>query len=240
MSPSEVPDRPRPAAPDDVLADYLARLDRGEAVDRERFLAEHPEAADQLRSYFAACDELAQMAAPPGAFTPRPEATVAEPPAAGGPEPFGDYELLEEIARGGMGVVYKARQKSLNRLVALKMILGEADSAAGVQRFRAEAVAQLDHPHIVPVYEVGEHAGQPYFTMKLIDGGTLAGPAGEPAHDPRAAAVLLATVARAVHFAHQHGILHRDLKPSNVLLDRDGRPTSPTSGWLAASRSRAA
>jgi serine/threonine protein kinase/WD40 repeat protein len=140
---------------------------------------------------------------------------------------FGDYELLAEVARGGMGVVYKARQVSLNRIVAVKMILaGQVASAAEVERFQneAEAAAQLDHPHIVPIYEVGVHGGQHYFSMGYVDGRGLDALMTENLPEPREAARMMAVVAEVVQYAHDKGVIHRDLKPSNILLDRDGKP----------------
>ncbi len=140
---------------------------------------------------------------------------------------FGDYELLEEIGRGGQGVVYRARQKSLNRTVALKVIgLGQWATQAHLKRFRreAESAANLDHPCIVPIYEVGEREGSCYFSMKFIDGGQLDEVAKRTPISMRNAAELIAKLARTVHYAHEHGILHRDIKPGNILLDTKGEP----------------
>ena len=257
---------------DEVIAAYLEAEEAGQAPDRRDLLARHPDLAPQLARFFAQRDRFDQLAAPlrmmatpPPTDTPAPAANV---PADGAPQPdrdlfnrlvdellddtaprmslpastLGDYEILEEIGRGGMGVVFKARQKSLQRLVALKVIRpSRLNSEADAQRFRSEAemVALLDHPHIVPVYEVDEwRAGSPnplvpFFCMKLIEGGSLARAvvsgqwvvsSKEAQHR---AARLVATVARAVHHAHQRGVLHRDLKPSNILLDRRAGGVNP-------------
>ncbi|MDQ3120639.1 MAG: protein kinase [Verrucomicrobiota bacterium] len=138
---------------------------------------------------------------------------------------FGDYELLEEIGRGGQGVVYRARQKTLNRAVALKVIgLGHWATEAHVKRFRleAEAAARLEHPGIVPIYEVGERDGSCYFSMKLVEGGQLDEVVRREPMPLRRAVEIAVKLARTVHYAHEHGILHRDIKPGNVLLDRNG------------------
>jgi serine/threonine-protein kinase len=223
-----------------ILLTYLKALETGQSPDRRELLNTHPEFASELAEFFASHDQVDQWAAPlllvgqsVSVATPPPEETPSLGVEAEGFEAraragtFGDYELLEEIGAGGMGVVYKARQKSLHRLVALKMIrAGGLACRADVQRFRteAEAAASLDHPHIVPIYDVGELEGQPYFTMKLVTGHRLAEQLPRFLTDPRASARLLIAVAQAVHHAHQRGILHRDLKPSNILLDAEGRP----------------
>src|SRR5947199_3081285 len=140
---------------------------------------------------------------------------------------FGDYELLEEIGRGGQGVVYRARQKSLNRIVALKVIgLAHWATEAHVKRFRmeAEAAAHLDDPGIVPIYEIGERDGACYFSMKFIEGGQLDTITASEVMPLRKAAELMAKLARTVHYAHEHGILHRDIKPGNIMVDRKGEP----------------
>jgi WD40 repeat protein/predicted Ser/Thr protein kinase len=199
-----------------ILEAYLADLEAGRQPDPERLLAEHPHLADRLRSCLASLDVVGRVG----------RTLTAESQAQALPR-LADYEILRELGRGGMGVVYEARQQGLNRIVALKVILsGEFASESDIRRFRAEAesVGGLDHPNIVPVYEVGEDRNRHYFSMKRIDGGSLADHRDSVREDPRGVARLVATIARAVDHAHQRGILHRDLKPSNILLDADGRP----------------
>jgi thiol-disulfide isomerase/thioredoxin/tRNA A-37 threonylcarbamoyl transferase component Bud32 len=230
----------------DLVVSYQKDQAAGLAPNFREFLARHPELAAQLRALLAA--EPTPVLQQPGlswtaaesptrslAETPLP---AAEAPTLSPPTPtceversvgraFGDYELLQEVARGGMGVVFKARQKSLNRIVALKMILaGRLASPEQVRRFRVEAeeAGALDHPNIVPIYQVGEVDGQHFFTMKLIEGGSLSRSLERIRNSPREAARLVITVARAVNYAHRHGILHRDLKPGNILLDTEGQP----------------
>ena len=228
----------RDARVDEAIADYLAECDAGRTPDRDAFLARYPDLADSLRDFFTDHDRMRRAADPGATADPDPVTdgeTVAFAPGAdtmrGEPEKVryvGDYELLEEIARGGMGVVYRARQASLNRTVALKMILaGQLASARDKARFRAEAeaAAGLDHPNIVPIYEVGEHNGQDYFSMKLVDGGSLSDWLATLPQPPiRDTVALLVMVCRGVHYAHQRGVLHRDLKPANVLVDGNGQP----------------
>jgi WD40 repeat protein/tRNA A-37 threonylcarbamoyl transferase component Bud32 len=210
-----------------IYAEYRLRKERGETPRAEEYLRRFPQYAARLRHQFAVDVFFSDLKVFAGCEPTAPAEPSAESAVVVG-QSFGDYELLEVIARGGMGVVYKARQTSLNRVVALKMILaGKLAAPADVQRFRTEAenAANLDHPHIVPIYEVGSHAGQYYFSMKLIEGTSLAqwlaaGHGGQRGRDAQRTAVrLLATVARAVQHAHERGILHRDLKPANILLE---------------------
>jgi WD40 repeat protein len=194
-----------------VLVEVIESEERGERHALDHWLALHPDHSAALRSFFA--DRAAFDGILAHAPAPAPGTHLRY---------FGDYELIDEIARGGMGVIYRAKQANLDRVVALKMILGGRFSGPNeLERFRneAHAVGQLDHPGIVPLYEVGEHDGQHYFTMKLVTGGSLAEVLAKRRVTPRDAARLIAAVARAVHHAHQRGLLHRDLKPANILLE---------------------
>jgi serine/threonine-protein kinase len=211
-----------------LLAELTDRVQRGERVDLEEQCRAHPSLAKDLRELWGVV-MVARVAGSGSASVAPTLAPESDYPSGSVllPCKFGDYELIQEIGRGGMGVVYRARQQSLGREVAVKMILrGQLASPADRERFQAEAqaAARLDHPGIVPVYEVGEIDGRPYFSMKYIRGRTLSQVLAEGPMPPREAAQLLATVARAIHFAHQAGVLHRDIKPSNILLDETGQP----------------
>ena len=155
---------------------------------------------------------------------------------------FGDYELLQEMGRGGQGIVYRARQKSLNRTVALKIVgLGQWATQRHLKRFHleAEAAAGLDHPCIVPIYEIGERDGSCYFSMKLVEGGPLDEFARREQMSPRHAAEVIARLARTLDYAHHRGVLHRDIKPGNILIDAKGEPHLPTLDWRAWLKQRA-
>lgn len=212
-----------------LLADLTEKVRQGEPADLETMARSHPDLAGELRELWAAAQFAELFARRPHQTQPaaRPPSPMALTPTEIRGKVFGDFELLEEIGRGGMGVVYKAWQKSLGRLVALKMILrGEQATPADLARFQveAQAAANLGHPNIVPVYAAGEHEGQAYFAMRFVEGETLTTLLSRGPLRPREAAALLATIAGAVDAAHQKGILHRDLKPSNILLDLEGVP----------------
>jgi serine/threonine-protein kinase len=211
----------RPTAVEDILAEYLTAAKAGTAEPFDELLARYPEHATELAEFFALRRELTALVGPP---TSPPAAWSAAPVF---PIPFGEYELLGELGAGGMGLVFKARHTLTGRLVALKVLRsGRFASADERRRFRTEAEAclVLDHPGIVPVYAVGEADEQPFFTMRLMAGGSLADRRADRCPDVAAAARLVAELAVAVDHAHRRGILHRDLKPSNLLFDDDGRP----------------
>lgn len=228
-----------------VLLDYIQRTEQGVEVDREAFIAEHDEFADALREFFADQAQFDEMAAPLAPLNDSAndksgvhlESTVVSPDRKPNDESeplqrirvkyFGDYELLEEIARGGMGIVYKAKQSTLKRVVALKMILaGQLAGDEDIKRFRteAEAAARLDHPNIVPIFEIGEHEEQHYFSMAYVDGQNLARRISQGPLPIAEAVELMKKVSQAVGYAHVEGVVHRDLRPANVLIDADGEP----------------
>jgi tRNA A-37 threonylcarbamoyl transferase component Bud32 len=215
------------------LADCLSELADAVAKDPtlslDRACQRHPEFASDLRELWGTImvTEAVGMLSHPSRSTDSPaEPLPYESWDLKLPSIWGEYELVEELGRGGMGIVFRAKQPLLGREVALKMILRERlGSNLDRQRFMAEAasLAKLEHPGIVPIFNVGEVDGLPYFTMQLIRGKTLANELILGPMNQRRAALLIAEVARAAHFAHQRGILHRDIKPSNILVDEDGK-----------------
>lgn len=214
-----------------LLEQLLQSQRAGEVISIEHAAEAHPDLATDLRELWGAAalaEEFGSVHKPgsgEGKAVGRPGFSLPADALRG--QGMGDYELLEELGRGGMGVVYRARQKSLGRVVALKMVLrGPTATQADLVRFRgeAESAARLRHPHIVPVFEVGEHDGLPFFSMQYVEGSSLAQRLAEGPLPGKEAARLLAPVARAIAEAHRQGVLHRDLKPSNVLIDVEGRP----------------
>jgi WD40 repeat protein len=215
------------------VEDYLAELpDEGRAAARVELEALARELEEDKpvpgETAFSVHDEETV----PPRFDPTVDIGRPAPPSSGSTPPkhiryFGDYEIVRELARGGMGVVFEARQVALNRKVALKMILaGQLADQNDVKRFytEAEAAANLDHPGIVPIFEVGQHEGQHYFSMGFVEGQSLSQRVAEGPLPPRQAADLIRRVGDAIEYAHQHGVIHRDLKPANILLDVQGNP----------------
>jgi eukaryotic-like serine/threonine-protein kinase len=228
------------AALERVLADFLDALARCEPVDLAAWQSRYPAFAADLADLCAARREISAALRADKTNLPPPGRTISSgcDESAGNP-PFGmlgEYELLEELGQGGMGRVYKARQRTLGRLVALKVICTDRP-ATQVDRLRfqteAEAAARLDHPNIIPIYEVGEHDRQPYLAIRYVEGGSLNHHLDRFRDDPSAAADLVAALARAVHHAHERGVLHRDLKPGNVLLEWPAGPDGPATAYVA-------
>lgn len=232
---------PSPKLVEELLAlEIELRREGGERPVAFEYLQRFPERRDLIAGLFQGLapddrdpEETAAWPAPSPASAPPPRHSTLMDSGPGDERPalepgklFGKYELISEIARGGMGVVYRARDTVLNRVVAIKMILSGAMATTDERgRFQREAqlVANLDHPNVVPIHEVGEQDGLPYFTMRLIEGGSLADRRSDH-DDPQAAARLVAILARAIQFANEKGFIHCDLKPSNILMELDGAP----------------
>ena len=222
---------PPPSSGLDVLiAEFVHAAERGEAPDPAEWLARHPEHASDLAAFLA---DLGRFGSFLG-LSQSPELDVTTDLSRGGSrdenaedgERFGRYELLGELGHGGMGTVYRARLTGTSIVVALKEVRLTGPSAPTTEQFQAEieTAAGLRHPNIVPVYHVGEQEGRPFYTMALVEGGSLERHLGRFVGHPKAACALLAKIARAVHYAHQRRVLHRDLKPANILLDEGGEP----------------
>ncbi len=219
-----------------LLDELTAQTRAGAAPDFESIGRRHPNLVDEVRVLWATAMVAEDFATLSQVLDSSPPQTVERLSSASSAPPnprlephqrVGDYEILDEIGRGGMGVVFRARQISLGRIVALKMILrGALASASDLTRFRAEAesAAGLHHPHVTAVYEIGDHEGQPFFSMQFVEGTTLARKIAEGPLPARESAQLLLPVCRAIAEAHRNGLLHRDLKPSNILIDRAGHP----------------
>jgi eukaryotic-like serine/threonine-protein kinase len=209
-----------------IYQEFILREQHGEAVHFEEYLTRFVPYADELRLLHDADRFVHQLFS-----DTRPAAVV--------PRRLGEYELLDEIGRGGMGIVYRARQHGLERIVALKMLLaGELASPADIERFsnEARAAGQLQHPGIVAIHAVGCHDGRHFFTMEFVAGKSLAALIHDGPLAPAHAACYVQTMAAAIQYAHEHGILHRDLKPSNVLIDGADQPRITDFGlahWLA-------
>ncbi|MFN3151372.1 protein kinase domain-containing protein [Bremerella sp.] len=227
----------------EILVQCLEQLEHGKSIDRVRLLSQYPQYAEQLETFLADQDLLIRVAEdareatrksrsdeyPSNAMEATVDSHAEERPFQLGKQVryIGHYEIVEEVARGGMGVVFKAKQESLKRIVALKLILsGQLASEKDIARFQREAQAagQLQHPNIVAIHETGQHDGYHYFTMDFIEGQSLADILREKTLVPKQAAELVRQLAQAIDYAHQQGTLHRDLKPSNILLDKQGTP----------------
>ncbi len=223
-----------------IISDVADAVSRGEIVDFEKVCDQNPDLAVELRRLWGAVlvTDTAGAVRDEGLG----EDSHGRWRSLKLPTTVGDYELIEELGRGGMGVVFRARQISLGRIVAVKMILrGRLASESDLQRFFAEAsaTARLEHPNIVPVYEVGEIDGRPFFSMQFVEGETLAQLVANGPLPPREAAEVVAAIARAIGVAHKHGVLHRDLKPSNILIAIDGTPLVTDFGLAKQSGSEA-